>query len=145
MSSAPQIRYPDCYGIDMSRMDEFIAFRALVDLLKENNKEYLIRETYEKCKSQEHLPAKEVKNEVQTLYNQFTYQEITDKIAELVTPKNINVKVEVIYQTVENLHKAIPNHPGDWYFSGDYPTPGGFKVVNKAFINFIEGKKGRSY
>lgn len=145
LSSAPQIRYPDCYGIDMSRMNEFIAFRALVELLNETGQNHLMQETYDRCKAQENIPTKEIVNEVQKLYETFTYQEVSNKIAELATPDDIEPEVEIIYQTVENLHTAIPDHLGDWYFTGDYPTPGGNKVVNKAFINYMEGKDDRSY
>lgn len=145
LSSAPQIRYPDCYGIDMSRMNDFIAFRALVELLNETGQNHLMQNTYDRCKAQENLPTKEIVNEVKKLYETFTYDEITKKIAELATPKGIKPEVEVIYQTVENLHEAIPEHLGDWYFTGNYPTPGGNKVVNKSFINFMEGKDDRSY
>ncbi len=145
LSSAPQIRYPDCYGIDMSRMNEFIAFRALVELLKETGQEYLLHQTYSRCKAQEKKNSSEIKNELKFLYDTFTVDEISKKIAKLVTPDGIMPEIEVIYQTVENLHKAIPNHTGDWYFTGNYPTPGGNKVVNKAFINFMEGNEERSY
>ncbi|MEZ4908856.1 MAG: amidophosphoribosyltransferase [Saprospiraceae bacterium] len=145
LSSAPQIRYPDCYGIDMSRMKEFIAFRALVELIKESGQESKLTEVYNKCKAQENLPSDKIVNEIKSLYDLFSYEDISKKITELVTPEKINCEVEIIYQTIENLHDAIPEHTGDWYFTGDYPTPGGNKVVNKAFINFIEGIEERSY
>lgn len=145
VSSAPQIRYPDCYGIDMSKMNNFVAFMALVELLKDNGKEDLLKETYKRCKIQEHLPKSEIKNEVKALYEEFTYEEISAKIAEIVKPKGIKPKVEIIYQTVENLQKACPKNNGDWYFSGNYPTPGGHKVDNKAFINYMEGRDERAY
>ncbi len=145
VSSAPQIRYPDCYGIDMSKMKDFVAFRALVALLKEHGKEHLLQETYERCKAQEALPKEEIKNEVQPLYDLFTYEQISDKVAEIVTPPGISAKVKVIYQTLEGLHDACPNHRGDWYFSGNYPTPGGNRVVNRAFINYMENRDERAY
>ena len=145
VSAAPQIRYPDCYGIDMSRMNEFVAFRALVELLRENNKEYLLEEAYHRCIAQVELPDHEVKNQVAPLYDEFTYKEISKKIGILLTPPGIEPEVEVIYQTIEGLHKAIPTHNGDWYFSGNYPTPGGNRVVNKAFINYMEKSTARAY
>ncbi|MCB0579274.1 MAG: amidophosphoribosyltransferase, partial [Phaeodactylibacter sp.] len=118
VSSAPQIRFPDCYGIDMSRMKEFVAFRALVELLKEDDKEHLLKETYLRCKAQEHLPTEEIKNEVAALYDEYPYEKISKKIAEIVTPPRIKPEIEVIYQTVEGLRHACPNNNGDWYFSG---------------------------
>ncbi|MBT5151466.1 MAG: amidophosphoribosyltransferase [Flavobacteriales bacterium] len=133
-SSAPQIRYPDCYGIDMARMGDFVAFRAAIALLKERGKEGLIQEVYEKCKAQVHLADHEVKNFVKEIYEPFEAQEISDKIAELLTPPEVNAKVSVLYQTIEDLHLSCPGHPGDWYFTGDYPTPGGNRVVNKSFM-----------
>lgn len=145
VSSSPQIRYPDCYGIDMSRMKDFVAFQAMVSLLKSSNKEQLLTEVYQKCKAQENLPKEEMVNYVQELYAQFTDDEISKRIAEIVTPEDISAEVDVIYQSIENLHQACPNHLGDWYFSGNYPTPGGNKVVNKAFINYMEGNSGRAY
>ncbi|MDZ4667119.1 MAG: amidophosphoribosyltransferase [bacterium] len=145
VSSSPQIRYPDCYGIDMSKMNDFVAFQAMISLLKSNKKDYLINSIYEKCKAQESLPKEEMVNYVKDLYGQFTADEISKRIAEIVTPDDINAEVEVIYQSIENLHIACPNHTGDWYFTGNYPTPGGNMVVNKAFINFMEGKTGRAY
>ncbi len=145
VSSAPQIRYPDCYGIDMSKMKDFVAFRALVELIKENGKAHLLQETYERCKAQEHLPKEQITNEVKALYDQFSTKEISRKIAQIVTPPGIKPKVEVIFQTLEGLHKACPNHTGDWYFSGNFPTPGGNKVVNRAFINYMEGRDERAY
>lgn len=145
VSSAPQIRYPDCYGIDMSRLKDFVAFQAMLALLKQNNKEHLLQEVYAKCKAQEHLPKQEVKNYLKELYDQFTDEEISKKVAEIIRPDDLNAEVKVIYQSIENLHKACPDHKGDWYFSGNYPTPGGNKVVNKSFINFMEGNSARAY
>ena len=145
VSSAPQIRFPDCYGIDMSRMQEFVAFRALVALLKENDKEHLLQEAYERCKAQEHLPKEEITNEVAVLYDEFPYEDVSKKIAEIVTPPGIDIPIEVIYQTVDGLREACPNNNGDWYFSGEYPTPGGNRVVNRSFINYMEGNNKRAY
>lgn len=145
VSSAPQIRYPDCYGIDMSKMGEFVAFRALVALLKENGKEHLLQETYERCKEQEKLAKEEMTNQVKALYDEFTYEEVSAKIAEIITPPNIKPKVEVIYQTVEDLRASCPRNNGDWYFSGNYPTPGGNRVVNRSFMYYMEGKNERAY
>ena len=144
-SSAPQIRYPDCYGIDMARMGDFVAFRAAIALLKELGKEGLIQEVYEKCKAQVHLADHEVKNFVKEIYEPFEAQEISDKIAELLTPPEVNAKVSVLYQTIEDLHLSCPGHPGDWYFTGDYPTPGGNRVVNKSFMYYVEGRTERAY
>jgi amidophosphoribosyltransferase len=145
VSSAPQIRYPDCYGIDMSKMKDFVAFRALVALLKERGLEDELTRVYEKCKEQDDLHHEKMQNYLPELYALFTDEEISAKIAEIVTPKGLVPKVDVIYQTLDGLHEAIPNHLGDWYFSGDYPTAGGIKVVNRAFINFMEGKDVRAY
>jgi amidophosphoribosyltransferase len=145
VSSAPQIRFPDCYGIDMAKMGDFIAFEATISLLKERKMEHVITEVYTKCKEQIGLPKELIKNYVKEIYLPFTNEEISAKIAELLTPPNINAGVEIIYQTVENLHKSCPNNMGDWYFTGNYPTPGGNKVVNKAFINWVEGKNERAY
>jgi amidophosphoribosyltransferase len=145
LSSAPQIRYPDCYGIDMAKMQDFIAFTAAIELLKENGLEKVIDDTYKKCKSQERFPKEQIINHVKDIYKPFSAEEISDKIAELLTPKKMKAKVKIVYQTIENLHQACPNHLGDWYFTGNYPTPGGNKVVNKAFINYIEGSNERAY
>jgi amidophosphoribosyltransferase len=145
VSSAPQIRFPDCYGIDMSRMQEFVAFRALVALLKQHDKGHLLQEAYERCKKLEDRPDSEITNEVAALYNEFSYERISQKIAEIVTPPGIDIEVEVIYQTVEGLREACPNNNGDWYFSGEYPTPGGNRVVNRSFIYYMEGRKERAY
>ena len=145
VSSAPQIRYPDCYGIDMAKMGDFIAFEAAIQLLKESGKEQLIQDVYQKCKNQINLPKDQIVNYVKEIYNPFTAEEISAKISELLTPKSINAKVEIVYQTIENLHDACPKNLGDWYFTGDYPTPGGNKVVNKAFMNWVEGKNERAY
>lgn len=145
VSSAPQIRYPDCYGIDMARMGDFIAFRAAVALLEERGMTKVLDEVYAKCKAQESLPKSEIRNYVSEVYDPFTVEEISAKIAELVTPTDIDAEVEVIYQGLEGLKEACPKNPGDWYFSGKYPTPGGFKVVNKAFMNYMEGSNERAY
>ncbi len=145
VSSSPQIRFPDCYGIDMSRMSEFIAFKAALELLKDNNMEYVINEVYKKCKAQQGYPKEEIVNYVKEIYAPFTDEQISDKIAQMISPTNEIVKIEVVYQSVEGLHEACPNNKGDWYFTGNYPTAGGMRVVNEAFINFIEGKNNRSY
>ena len=145
VSSAPQIRYPDCYGIDMSRMGEFVAFEAAVSLLKESGQEDILLEAYQKSKASLDLPKEEVENFVKAIYAPFTDQQISDRIAQIITPKGTKAEVEVIYQTLDNLHVACPDHLGDWYFSGDYPTPGGNRVVNKAFANWMEGKNTRAY
>jgi amidophosphoribosyltransferase len=145
VSSAPQIRYPDCYGIDMAKMGDFIAFEAAIQLLKDHGKEQLIDDVYQKCKSQIHLPKEEIKNYVKEIYSSFTPEQISLKISELLTPPSINAGVEIIYQTIEDLHDACPKNTGDWYFTGDYPTPGGNKVVNRAFMNWVEGKNERAY
>ncbi|MFD2563447.1 amidophosphoribosyltransferase [Aquimarina rubra] len=145
VSSAPQIRYPDCYGIDMARLEGLIAFKASLELLKENGNYDLVEQVYEKCKAQENLADKEVQNFVKEIYQGFTDQEISDKIAELLSDDTVNAEIKIIYQTVDNLHNACPKNLGDWYFTGDYPTVGGNRVVNKAFINFFEGKDERAY
>jgi len=144
-SSAPQIRYPDCYGIDMARMGDFVAFRAAIALLKERGQEDVIQTVYEKCKAQSHLADHEVQNFVKDIYEPFEAQEISDKIAELLTPPEVRAKVTVLYQTIEDLHLSCPDHPGDWYFTGDYPTPGGNRVVNKSFMYYVEGRTERAY
>jgi len=144
-SSAPQIRYPDCYGIDMAKLSDFIAYKAAIELLKESHMENVINDVYKKSKAQEYLPKEEIKNFVKEIYNPFTAQRISEKISELLTPPTVKAKIEIIYQTIEDLHTACPHHTGDWYFTGDYPTPGGNKVVNKSFINYIEGKNVRAY
>ena len=139
VSSAPQIRYPDCYGIDMAKMGEFVAFQAAISLLKEQGKQDLIKEVYELCKKDKS------ENHVKKIYSSFTSKEISNKIAEIIMPENMKSKLKIIYQTIKNLHKSCPNHKGDWYFTGNYPTVGGNRVVNNSFINYIEGKKKRAY
>ena len=139
VSSSPQVRYPDYYGIDMSRMGEFIAFRAAIELLKDRGMSHIIREVYEKCLIQAKLPAAEQVNEVKAVYAPFTDEEISAKMVEMLTPKDTKAEIEIVYQSLEGLHKAVPGCPGDWYFSGDYPTPGGNRLVNLAYINFYEG------
>lgn len=145
VSSAPQIRYPDCYGIDMSKMGDFVAFRAAVELLKEEGREGLLNELLEKCKDLQRNNKLHTENVVRHLYKLFTPEQISGKIAQLITAADITVPVDVIYQTIEDLHDACPNNKGDWYFTGIYPTPGGNKVCNKAFMNYIEGKNVRGY
>jgi len=145
VSSAPQIRYPDCYGIDMSKLGDFIAFRAAIALLKERNMEHVLTEVHEKIKELARTGQLHTENVVRQVYKPFTTEEISDKIAQLITPAEISIPVEVIYQTIEDLHDSCPTNTGDWYFTGNYPTPGGNKVVNKAFLNFIEGKNVRGY
>jgi amidophosphoribosyltransferase len=145
VSSAPQIRYPDCYGIDMSKLGDFIAFRAATELMKEQGKENCLTELYERCKELQRLDQLHTENVVQHVYKPFTTEQISNKVAELITPKGLTIPVQVIFQTIESLHQACPTNTGDWYFTGNYPTPGGNRVVNKAFINYMEGKNVRGY
>lgn len=144
-SSAPQIRYPDCYGINMSKLGEFVAFIAAIELLKETGRNHIINEVYQKAKAQEHLPKEQVVNYVKEIYKPFTAVEISDKISDMVTPPDCKAEVKIVFQTIEDLHQSIPHNSGDWYFTGNYPTPGGNKVVNKSFINYIEGRNERAY
>jgi len=143
VSSAPQIRFPDCYGIDMSRMGDFVAFRAVIQLIKEQGKEYLLGEVYEQCLQSEH--EENPVNYVKKLYEQFTYEEISEKITDIVRPAGMKAELEVVFQTVDNLHKAIPYHRGDWYFTGNFPTKGGMRVANRAYVNYMEGRLVRAY
>jgi amidophosphoribosyltransferase len=145
VSSSPQIRYPDCYGIDMSRMSEFIAFKAAIELLKERGMQHIIDETYEKSVKQLHRKKEEIVNYVKDIYAPFTDEEISAKIAQMLTSKDIKAEVQIVFQKIEDLHKACPNNKGDWYFSGDYPTPGGNRLVNSAFINYINGQENRTH
>lgn len=145
VSSAPQIRYPDCYGIDMSKMKEFVAFRAAEELLREAGKHNLLNELLVECKELQRNNKLNERNVVKEVYRPFTAAQVSDKIARLITPENVKVPVQVIYQTIEDLHQCCPNNLGDWYFTGDYPTPGGNRAVNKAFMNYMEGKNTRSY
>lgn len=145
VSSAPQIRYPDCYGIDMAKLGDFIAFDAAIQLLKDTGRISVIEEVYQLCKAQIGLPKEEIVNHVKAIYAPFSAEEISQKIAELLTPENLKAEVSIVYQTIENLHISCPENKGDWYFTGNYPTPGGNKVVNTAFINWVEGKNQRAY
>ncbi len=145
VSSAPQIRYPDCYGIDMSKMGEFVAFKAMEALMEEKGKKKRMKEVYRKAKKELDKPDHKQKNVVKELYDEFKYEDVSKKIAQIMTPKGTKPKIDVIYQTIEDLRKSCPNNNGDWYFSGDYPTPGGFRVVNKAFVNYMEGSADRAY
>ncbi len=144
-SSAPQIRYPDCYGIDMAKLQDFIAFKAAIELLKDTNQQHIINDVYKKSKAQQDYPKEDIINFVKEIYKPFTATQISDKIAEMLTTNNIKAEIKVIYQTIEDLHESCPDNSGDWYFTGNYPTPGGNKVVNKSFINYIEGKDQRAY
>ncbi len=145
VSSSPQIRFPDCYGIDMTKLSDFIAFQAAIELLKETNQQDIINKVYKQAKDQQNLPREEVINYVKQIFTPFTPEQVSKKISQMLKSSSINAEVEVVYQTVENLHLACPNHKGDWYFTGDYPTPGGNRVVNTSFINYIEGKNQRAY
>ena len=144
-SSAPQIRYPDCYGIDMARLGDFVAFQAAISLIKERGMEHLIDAVYAKCKAQIELPKEENTNQVKAIYEPFTTEELNDRISQLLTPKGMNAEVKIVFQSIEGLHAACPNHQGDWYFTGDFPTPGGHKVVNRAFVYYVEGRNDRAY
>jgi amidophosphoribosyltransferase len=145
VSSAPQIRYPDCYGIDMANLESLVAFRAALELLKDNNQYHIVEDVYTKCLTQVNLKDKKVVNYVKEIYNNFTDEQVSDKISQLLSDEDVNADVKIIFQPVANLHKACPNHLGDWYFTGNYPTAGGNRVVNRAFINFYEGNKERAY
>ena len=145
VSSSPQIRYPDCYGIDMAKLSDFVAFKAAIELLKDSGKENVINDVYKKSKAQENLPKEQIVNYVKEIFKSFTPEEISAKISELLKSSEVNADVKIVFQTIENLHAACPNDTGDWYFTGKYPTPGGNKVVNKSFINYIEGKNQRAY
>lgn len=145
VSSAPQIRYPDCYGIDMAKLGDFCAFAAAIALLKETGREAVINEVYQRCKAAENLPKDKIVNCVKDIYAPFSAEQISRKIAEMLTPDDMAAEVEIVYQSIENLHLACPNDLGDWYFTGDYPTPGGNKVVNRAFVNYVEGRNERAY
>ena len=145
VSSAPQIRYPDCYGIDMAKLGDFVAFSAAIELLEENNMEQVIDDVYRKCLEQQSQPTAKMVNYVKEIYKPFTAKQISERIAKMIRPKDINAEVQIIFQKIEDLHKAIPNHTGDWYFSGNYPTPGGNKVVCRAFINYMKGSNERAY
>lgn len=144
-SSAPQIRYPDCYGIDMARLGDFVAFQAAISLIKERGMEHLIDEVYERCKAQSALPKEENVNQVKAIYEPFTTEELNDRISQLLTPEGMKAEVKIVFQSIEGLHAACPNHQGDWYFTGDFPTPGGHKVVNRAFVYYVEGRNDRAY
>ena len=145
VSSAPQIRYPDCYGIDMANLESLVAFKAALELLKDNNRYHIVEDVYKKCKAQVNLKDDDVKNFVKEIYKPFSNEDISDKIAELLSDDTVNAEVKIIFQPIENLHLACPENLGDWYFTGNYPTVGGNRVVNKAFINFYEGNKERAY
>ena len=145
VSSAPQIRYPDCYGIDMSRMGDFIAFQAAVELLKDRNQTHILDEVLEKCKEAQQSGNLQQENFVKAVYASFTADEVSKKIAQMLRPNDVDAEVDIIYQSIEGLYDACPHNHGDWYFTGNYPTPGGNRVANKAFMNYMERKEGRGY
>jgi amidophosphoribosyltransferase len=145
VSSAPQIRYPDCYGIDMAKIGDLIAFRAAIALLEDNDMEHVIDEVEHKCKEALQSTEPLTSNPVKAIYKPFTAEQISEKISSLLKPEDLNSELQIIFQKIEDLHTAIPNHSGDWYFSGDYPTPGGNKVVCRAFLNFMRGVNERAY
>tara|TARA_B100000941_G_C28213341_1_gene402934 strand:- start:169 stop:642 length:474 start_codon:yes stop_codon:yes gene_type:complete len=145
VSSAPQIRYPDCYGIDMARMGDLIAFRAAIEMIKESNNDQIIKSVYKKCIEENKKDVKKIKNQVKEIYDMFDDSQISSKISKILKEKDINADVEVIFQSIKNLHAACPDDLGDWYFSGNYPTAGGNKVVNQAYINYYEGSSRRAY
>jgi len=145
VSSAPQIRYPDCYGIDMAKLGDFMVFKAAIELLKDTMQTNILDDVYEKAKAQMELPLEKTINVVKEIYRPFTAEQLSGKSAEIISPTDINAEVKLIFQSIEGLHSACPNHLGDWYFTGNYPTPGGNRVVNRAFINYMEGKNVRAY
>jgi amidophosphoribosyltransferase len=145
VSSSPQIRFPDCYGIDMAKLSDFTAFQAAIELLKENDMQHVINEVYKKCEQQSGLPKEEYVNYVKDIYKPFTQQQVSNKIAEMLTDSDVKSEVKIVYQSIDNLHKAVPNDLGDWYFTGDYPTPGGNKVASTSFLNYIHGINTRAY
>ena len=145
VSSAPQIRYPDCYGIDMAKLGDLVAFQAAIALLKETKQENVIDDVYERCLADVKKPLDQVVNHVKDIYKPFTAQQVSDKITELLTPPDLKADVQIIFQSIEGLHASCPDHLGDWYFTGDYPTPGGMRVVDRAFINYREGRNVRAY
>ena len=145
VSSSPQIRYPDCYGIDMAKLGDFTAFQAAIELLRENKMEHVINEVFKKCDMQKNFPKEEYVNYVKDIYKPFTQQQVSQKISEMLTDSDVKAEVQIVYQSIENLHKAVPNDLGDWYFTGDYPTPGGNKVVSTSFLNYIYGINTRAY
>jgi amidophosphoribosyltransferase len=145
VSSSPQIRYPDCYGIDMAKLGDFTAFQAAIELLKEHEMEHVINEVYKKCRAQQDLPKEDYVNYVKDIYKPFTPEQVSQKISEMLTDSDVKAEVKIVYQSIENLHKAVPDDLGDWYFTGNYPTPGGNKVVTHSFLNYIHGVDTRAY
>jgi amidophosphoribosyltransferase len=145
VSSAPQIRYPDCYGIDMSKTKDFIAFQAAVALVRDTGREAVLDEIYQACKADDEKPLTEAQNQVARMFDLFTAEQISDKIGEILTPSGMKAQVQIIYQSIEGLHEACPEHTGDWYFTGKYPTPGGNRVVNRSFMNFMDKSDARAY